>query len=268
MAMRSEMIGKPLEGFAEYVRAAAAEGAVLLKNEGGVLPLKKGERIAVFGRTQTDFYRSGTGSGGSVNVEYTTNLLDGLRDGGVVQVDEELAAVYAAWLEEHPFDDGGGIWAGEPWNQQEMAVSQELVRAAAQRADKALIVIGRTAGEDRDYQAAEGSYLLTRQERDMIRKVTDCFEKTAVVMNVSNIIDMSWLEEDYAHPVSGVIYVWQGGIEGGKRGGGCADREGDAFRKADGHHCLEAGGLSFPRQLRQQPEKCPSGGHLCGLPVF
>ena len=102
MAMRSEMIGKPLEGFAEYVRAAAAEGAVLLKNEGGVLPLKKGERIAVFGRTQTDFYRSGTGSGGSVNVEYTTNLLDGLRDGGVVQVDEELAAVYAAWLEEHP----------------------------------------------------------------------------------------------------------------------------------------------------------------------
>ena len=215
MAMRSEMIGKPLEGFAEYVRAAAAEGAVLLKNEGGVLPLKKGERIAVFGRTQTDFYRSGTGSGGSVNVEYTTNLLDGLRDGGVVQVDEELAAVYAAWLEEHPFDDGGGIWAGEPWNQQEMAVSQELVRAAAQRADKALIVIGRTAGEDRDYQAAEGSYLLTRQERDMIRKVTDCFEKTTVVMNVSNIIDMSWLEEDYAHPVSGVIYVWQGGIEGG-----------------------------------------------------
>ena len=54
MAMRSEMIGKPLEGFAEYVRAAAAEGAVLLKNEGGVLPLKKGERIAVFG-THVDF---------------------------------------------------------------------------------------------------------------------------------------------------------------------------------------------------------------------
>ena len=57
------------------------------------------------------------------------------------------------------------------------------------------------------------------------------------------------------HPVSGVIYVWQGGIEGGNAAGGCADREGDAFRKADGHHCLEAGGLSFPRQLRQQPEK-------------
>ena len=55
MAMRSEMIGKPLEGFAEYVRAAAAEGAVLLKNEGGVLPLKKGERIAVFGRTRRIF---------------------------------------------------------------------------------------------------------------------------------------------------------------------------------------------------------------------
>ena len=109
--MRSEMIGKPLEGFAEYARTAAARGAVLLKNEDGVLPLRKGERVAVFGRTQTDFYRSGTGSGGSVNLLYTTNLLDGLRDGGVVKVDEELAAVYEAWRKEHPFDDGGGIWA-------------------------------------------------------------------------------------------------------------------------------------------------------------
>lgn len=215
MKVRNEAIGKPLEGFAEYARAAAAEGAVLLKNEREVLPLKKGECVAIFGRAQTDFYRSGTGSGGSVNVEYTTNLLTGLRDGGIVQVDEKLAAVYEQWLAEHPFDDGGGIWAGEPWNQQEMSVSEQLAREAAQRAGKALIVIGRTAGEDRDYQEAEGSYLLTDREREMIRNVTACFENTVVVMNVSNIIDMSWLDEDYVHPVSSVIYVWQGGMEGG-----------------------------------------------------
>ncbi len=213
--MRSEMIGKPLEGFAEYARTAAARGAVLLKNEDGVLPLRKGERVAVFGRTQTDFYRSGTGSGGSVNLLYTTNLLDGLRDGGVVQVDEELAAVYEAWRKEHPFDDGGGIWAGEPWNQEEMEVSPDLAKAAAARCDKALIVLGRTAGEDRDYSEDPGSYRLTEKEQQMIRAVTSHFEKTAVVMNVSNIIDMSWLEEAYVHPIKAVIYVWQGGIEGG-----------------------------------------------------
>ena len=72
-------------------RRAAAQGAVLLKNEDAVLPLSSNDRAAVFGRCQKEYYRSGTGSGGAVNVRYTTNLLDGLRDAGV-RVNEELAA--------------------------------------------------------------------------------------------------------------------------------------------------------------------------------
>ncbi len=43
-------------------RRLAAEGAVLLKNEGDVLPLSSGTRLAVFGRAQTFYYKSGTGS--------------------------------------------------------------------------------------------------------------------------------------------------------------------------------------------------------------
>ena len=196
--MRSQLIGVPLEGFAEFCRVAAAEGAVLLRNERQVLPLKKGECVSVFGRTQIDFYRSGTGSGGSVNVPYTTNLLEGLRNNEEgVQVNEELAAVYEEWRKSHPFDDGGGVWAGEPWNQEEMELSDELAKAAAERSDKALIVIGRTAGEDKDYSSDEGSYLLTEKERRMLQTVTKYFEKTAVVLNVSNIIDMSWIDDTY-----------------------------------------------------------------------
>lgn len=213
--MSNLLTGKPLEGFAEYVRTAAAQGVVLLKNDEQALPLQKGERVAVFGRTQIHFYRSGTGSGGSVNVEYTTNLLDGLRDSNVAEVDEELAAVYEAWIREHPFDDGGGLWGAEPWNQEEMELPEETVKKASARSPKAIVVLGRTAGEDKDYSNVEGSYLLTAKERKMIRLVTKYFEKTIVVLNVSNIIDMSWLDEQYVHPVSSVLYVWQGGIEGG-----------------------------------------------------
>lgn len=79
MLGNTSMIGVPLEGFADFSRKVAAEGAVLLQNKGQVLPLVPGDRVSVFGRIQIDYYRSGTGSGGSVNVPYTTNLLDGLR---------------------------------------------------------------------------------------------------------------------------------------------------------------------------------------------
>ena len=39
----------------ELCKAAAAEGTVLLKNTDGVLPFKKGTRLAVFGRMQTAY---------------------------------------------------------------------------------------------------------------------------------------------------------------------------------------------------------------------
>ena len=58
---------------------AVAEGCVLLENKGGVLPLDKEEPIAVFGRIQLDYYKSGTGSGGMVNVSHVINIPEGLQ---------------------------------------------------------------------------------------------------------------------------------------------------------------------------------------------
>ncbi|THF84241.1 glycoside hydrolase family 3 protein [Cohnella fermenti] len=216
MSTSTNFIGVPLEGFAEFSRAVAAEGAVLLRNEGRALPLLPADRVAIFGRVQVNYYRSGTGSGGSVHVAYTTNLLNGLRSKEGVRVDEELAAVYERWIEENPFDNGGGGWAAEPWHQKEMPLTEELVTAARGRANKAIVVIGRTAGEDQDNADEPGSYRLTPDEADMLKKVTASFEQTVVVLNVSNIIDMSWLnDEDYVHPIAAVIYSWHGGMEGG-----------------------------------------------------
>lgn len=196
----------------ELCRKAAAQGAVLLENRGGVLPFRQNDNIAVFGRCQQDYYKSGTGSGGSVNVPYTTNLLEGLRDCGLA-VNEELAACYARWVEAHPFDNGGGGWASEPWCQQEMSVDHELVSKAAAVSNKAVVVIGRTAGEDKDNVAGEGSYFLTRTEKEMLRQVCGGFEDVVLVLNVSNIIDMSFLQ-DYG--IKAVVYAWQGGMEGGR----------------------------------------------------
>ncbi|WNS42003.1 glycoside hydrolase family 3 C-terminal domain-containing protein [Paenibacillus sp. MMS20-IR301] len=214
--MSAQNIGVPLEGFAEFSRTVAAEGAVLLKNEGQVLPLGNGESVAIFGRIQVNYYRSGTGSGGSVHVAYTTNLLDGLRSKKNISVNEELAAAYEQWITLNPFDDGGKVWAAEPWNQKEMPLADELVASARRQSAKAVVVIGRTAGEDQDNADAPGSYQLTEDEKAMLKQVTAHFEQTVVVLNVSNIIDMSWLDDaGYVNPISAVIYSWHGGMEGG-----------------------------------------------------
>jgi beta-glucosidase len=209
-------IGIPLPGFAEFSRKVAAEGAVLLRNAGQALPLAPNDTVSIFGRIQVNYYRSGTGSGGSVNVPYTTNLLDGLRKKSNIKINESLASVYEKWIEQNPFDNGGGGWAAEPWFQKEMPLNEELVADARSKSDKAVIVIGRTAGEDQDNAIEPGSYLLTEDEKTMLKLVTAHFDQTIVVLNVSNIIDMSWVDDAaYVHPIAGIIYSWHGGMEGG-----------------------------------------------------
>ena len=213
--MGNSGIGVPLPELAAYCREAAAEGAVLLKNEGHMLPVKKDETVSIFGRSQIEYYRSGTGSGGAVNVPYVKNILDGIKENNAFPVNEDLVETYKEWLKEHPFDNGGGGWAAEPWHQEEMEITDEIARRAAEKSEKAIFLIGRTAGEDKDYEDTEGSYLLTKREKENLRVVTKYFNEVAVLLNVSNIIDMSWTKDAaYQDHIKAILYIWQGGMEG------------------------------------------------------
>lgn len=199
------------EKYAALARLTAAEGCVLLRNEKNALPIRTGEKVSVFGRTQFTYYKSGTGSGGMVNAPYVTDILGGLKDCGV-PVNEELEQVYREWIFKNPFDQGAG-WAQEPWCQEEMPVEKALAQKAAEVSDLAIVVIGRTAGEDHDNSASGGSYFLTAREKALLENVCDAFARVAVVLNVGNIIDMKWVER---YRPQAVLYVWQGGQEGGR----------------------------------------------------
>ncbi|MDP4193380.1 MAG: glycoside hydrolase family 3 C-terminal domain-containing protein [Bacteroidota bacterium] len=197
--------------YTALARDTVAEGCVLLKNENKTLPILKGETAAVFGRIQLDYYKSGTGSGGMVNVNYVHGILDGLKACKDISVNEELLDIYENWCKENPIEKGTG-WAGEPWSQAEMPLTEEVVTIAAAKSDIAVVIIGRTAGEDQDNKREAGSYYLTDLEKDLLSKVCAGFKRVAVVLNVGNIIDMSWVEE---YKPSSVLYAWQGGMEGG-----------------------------------------------------
>lgn len=200
-----------LEQYAAKARQMVAEGAVLLRNEQNVLPFEQGARVAVFGRSQFNYYKSGTGSGGLVNTAPVAGIVEALERSGLVQIDQPVKAAYEEWLKDHPFDMGEG-WAAEPWYQEEMPLSEELVQAAKAQNDCALVILGRTAGEDKDNSAAEGSYLLAEGERQVLGAVCAAFDRVAVVLNSGGILDMKWVEE---YQPQSVLYVWQGGQEGG-----------------------------------------------------
>lgn len=196
--------------YLETAAGAAAEGIVMLKNDNGALPLSKDEVVSVFGRIQLHYYKSGTGSGGMVNVSNVTGIVDGLLESGV-KLNEELLNVYKKWDEENPYDLGDG-WGNEPWSQVEMPLDEQLVADAAQKGSTAVVIIGRTAGEEMDATLTEGSFLLTALEKDMLSKVRKAFEKVVVLLNVGGLIDMSFVNE---YAPDSVLYVWQGGMTGG-----------------------------------------------------
>ena len=196
--------------YAKTARATVAEGCVLLRNEEKALPIREGEKVSVFGRSQFNYFKSGTGSGGMVNAPYEVSIPDALKEENI-ELNASLMKIYEEWIEDHPFDKGKG-WANEPWCQEEMELTDEVVSVAASCSDLALVVIGRTAGEDKDNYAGEGSYFLTATEEKMLALVCAAFSRVAVILNVGNIIDMKFVNK---YEPQAVMYVWQGGIEGG-----------------------------------------------------
>ena len=194
------------------LRQAGAESCVLLKNN-GALPLKPDREVAVFGRCQLDWFYVGYGSGGDVKAPYYVNLIDGLRSAGV-RLNEPLLEAYRSWTSAEAHRADHGWWGHWPMSHPEMPLTAELVSTAARSSETALVVIGRAAGEDRENKLEQGSYYLTDEETDMLRRVTAAFRQVTVLLNVGNLMDMSWTEV-FGDRISAILMVWQCGMESG-----------------------------------------------------
>ncbi len=193
----------------ELARKVGAEGMVLLKNDNQVLPLDKDTVVSVFGRVQQDYFYVGYGSGGDVKVPYKVNLMAGLEGAGI-KVNQELAEIYKKWCQDNPVDHG--FWGHWPMCYDEMPIKDKDIEDALDKSNTALIVIGRAAGEDRENTLTKGSYYLTDEEHRLLKGVTAKFNKTVVLLNIGNIMDMSWIDK---YNISSLLIVWQGGMESG-----------------------------------------------------
>lgn len=213
----------------ELSKNAAKEGMVLLKNKAHVLPLKKGTRVALFGKATFDYVKGGGGSG-DVTVSYSKNLYDGLQElHGYVTIYEELANFYREDVQKKYKEHI------EPGMLKEPELPEELYKSARNFTDTAVISICRFSGEGWDrkskYDQKEeqgqepcvessgretfpnGDFYLTETENTMVEKVKKYFPKVIVVMNVGGMVDTSWFARDAG--IQSVLMAWQGGMEGG-----------------------------------------------------
>lgn len=195
----------------KYTKAAvdvSAEGMVMLENN-GCLPLKD-KKVALFGRMQNNYYKSGTGSGGMVNVSHVVTVREALEKSDKIELDAELLEVYEKFDEENPVNNGIG-WGNEPWSQEEFLMDEADVKKYAERVDTAIMVIARSAGEDRDNCDTEGAYRLSANEEKMIEMLCASFKNTIILLNTGNIIDMNFVKK---YNPSAVLYIWQAGMVG------------------------------------------------------
>lgn len=196
-------------GMPELLRKVASEGAILLEND-GVLPLKQGTRVSLFGICNINWFYTGYGSGGEVIKPYAVNLADGVRNCDSLELNEQLVDIYTKWDKANPIDHG--FWGHWPRCYPEMPLNDEIVKTASEKSDVAIVTIGRSSGEDRENALEKGSYYLTDEEKNMLTLVTKYFDKTVLLFNIGSVMDFSFVEN---YNINASMIVWQGGMESG-----------------------------------------------------
>ena len=206
-----------LKGHGELVRKAAAEGLVLLENN-GVLPLKGVKKVALYGVGSYDFIAGGTGSG-NVNKAYIRNVADGLRENGF-EVDPGTETWYKQYIDlqktEMANNSAGGFMAmlGSAVIP-EMKVGRGYMEKVEKSTDIAVLTISRNAGEGGDRKAVDGDWTLTGAEREMLQTLADVYhvagKQLVVVLNIGGVIETaSWKSIPDA-----ILLAWTPGQEGG-----------------------------------------------------
>lgn len=220
---------------AALARKAAAQSMVLLKNEGGALPLSP-QKIALFGAGAVRTVRGGTGSGdpfnggvsggGDVlinqNPRYHINILDALEEAGFQAVNKEPLLAYAKRYDRQLAKSAYNPMAVFAYP--EFDPSKEEILAAAAEADTALYVLSRNTGEGHDrsmtfsitldgQEYELGDYQLSPQEKKILSTLCEAFSKTILILNTGGPVDLSFAESLKNLPA--ILQMGQGGQEGG-----------------------------------------------------
>ena len=206
-------------------RNAAAEGFVLLKNN-GVLPLQE-KTVALYGSGARLTVKGGSGSG-DVRERYSVNIEDGLKNSGFTVTNtkwlERFTSKYEAEKERFHAMVEKEIKGYPVWKVMDMFQKigefkldypvGDLIRNEdlSTDADACIYVVARQAGEGFDRKAEKGDYLLSDLEVNNLKICREHYAKLIVIINCGGSLDVTPLEEI---GVDAIVYYGQAGEEGG-----------------------------------------------------
>ncbi len=202
-----------LEAHARVDREAAAQGMVLLRNQ-GVLPLQAGAKLALFGNTSYGMITGGTGSG-DVNEAYSISLLQGLKDAGLVA--DAGARPRPTRLTSRTRRPSGRRRRGPSCRWSPIAERPvdpaESRRAWPARPTSRSSPSGATR-ESSGTGSSKTDFELSAVEKKLLADVAAAFhgqkKKLLVVLNVGGVIEtVSWREKRRRHPAG--LAAWAGG---------------------------------------------------------
>ena len=201
---------------------AAAEGIVLLKND-GVLPLKLSDPIALFGSGADKTVKGGIGSG-DVNNRENISIFRGVREAGAAVTSLEWLKDYdrryddarEKWKEKiledaHHVDNPFDAYAANPFVLPEgRSITAEDLKGAS----AAVYVISRISGEGKDRRLAEGDYYLSRREWEDIRYLDQYGIPLILILNAGGPVELTDILRE-ADNIRAVLNISQPGQEGG-----------------------------------------------------
>lgn len=207
----------------KLARKAAAEGIVLLKNKGNLLPLKPGTAVALYGVGASRTIKGGTGSG-DVNERERISIYQGMKDAGYLITTEE-------WIREYDkcYQKARNEWRDEVLDKaakienevsgffNAYAATPFTVPAGGEvkktDAETAFYILSRVAGEGADRFDKPGDYYLTDTEKRQLSDICSLYKHVVIAINTGGLADLSFMDE-YDN-IDALLQIVQPGMEAG-----------------------------------------------------
>ncbi len=190
-------------------RRVAEESMVLLRTEGGLLPLDPAgmKRILVVGENAVRPMNIGGGSS-DLKVKYEVSLLDGVRNRAPQGVQVDYLPGYASPA---LLPSLGSYYEVDPRAKVDTEGLRAAAVAAAAQADAVVFVGGlnRNRGNDSEENDRAGLELPYGQD-ELIRALVQANPRTVVALVSGNAVAMPWVGE-----VPAILQAWYCGTEGG-----------------------------------------------------